>query len=295
MRRKTTKEFIEEIKIKSPNIEIIGEYKNQRTRIKVRCKQCGREYMANPISLLVGCGCAKCSGTLKKTHEQFIDEIQFLNNNIEIMSNYVGSKDKLKVKCKDCGYMWETTPNHLLCGSGCKKCAGTLKKTTEQFISEMKIKHPTITVKGEYINNREKVLCECQECGKEFMGIPHAMLDGGSDCPRCNSSAGERKIRSWLDERNIDYLQEYCFDDCKEVRVLPFDFYIKDRNLVIEYDGSQHYKPNDYFGGLNGFEYTKKHDNIKTTYCNKHNIKLLRIPYFKFNQIDEILNSNLAN
>ncbi|HJI48865.1 MAG TPA: hypothetical protein OIL97_04875 [Oscillospiraceae bacterium] len=294
MRRKTNEEFINEIKEKSPSIEVIGTYINQRTKIEVRCNLCGNVYFANPISLLMGCGCATCSGVNKKTSEQFFDEIKSKNPNIDIISNYVNSKTKIKVKCKKCDFVWEVTPNSLLSGRGCPKCAGTQRKSNEQFLDEMSKKHPTITVIGKYKNNRTKVLCKCNKCGIEFMGIPHAMLDANNDCPNCKASTGERKIRDWLDKNNIQYVREYCFENCKDVRALPFDFYIENIKTVIEYDGVQHYKPNDFFGGNNTFEITQKHDKIKNTYCKEHNINLLRIPYYEFDNIDTILNNHLA-
>lgn len=74
---------------------------------------------------------------------------------------------------------------------------------------------------------------------------------------------------------------------------LPFDFYIPKNNILIEYDGEQHYKSVKMWGGDNAFEKRKLHDSIKTKYCLDNKIKLLRIPYWDFDNIDEILNSEL--
>ena len=64
-----------------------------------------------------------------------------------------------------------------------------------------------------------------------------------------------------------------------------FDFYLPDKNILIEYDGSQHFDKTSKF-------YSKdliQTDKIKNEYCSKNNIHLIRIPYTKFNQIEEIL------
>ena len=63
--------------------------------------------------------------------------------------------------------------------------------------------------------------------------------------------------------------------------------------FVIEYDGKQHFKPVDIFGGQDGFEETQLHDQIKTQYCKDNNIELIRIPYWEKDNIEEILNHKL--
>lgn len=75
--------------------------------------------------------------------------------------------------------------------------------------------------------------------------------------------------------------------------MLPFDFYLPEYNLCIEYDGEQHFKPVDFANkgrewADKQFEIRRTCDEIKTEYCKKNNIKLLRIPYFK--NIEEELN-----
>lgn len=65
-------------------------------------------------------------------------------------------------------------------------------------------------------------------------------------------------------------------------------FYLPQLNLLIEYDGIQHFKCVDYFGGEIGLKKIKKNDLIKNNYCMVKNIKLLRIKYVNFNEIEEI-------
>lgn len=77
-------------------------------------------------------------------------------------------------------------------------------------------------------------------------------------------------------------------------RNLIFDFAIFDKNDnlfgLIEFDGVQHFKPIEIFGGDKALEYTKLRDNIKNEYCKNNNIKLLRIPYTEFKNLNDILN-----
>ena len=109
---------------------------------------------------------------------------------------------------------------------------------------------------------------------------PYSILSG-CGCPQCNESKGERSIRQWLQLHNIAYISQKSFSDCRDKKPLPFDYYLPDYNTVIEYDGEQHYRPVEFFGGTKHFEKVSYHDRIKNDYCKAHNISLLRIPYFK--------------
>jgi very-short-patch-repair endonuclease len=60
---------------------------------------------------------------------------------------------------------------------------------------------------------------------------------------------------------------------------LPFDFYLPEYNLIIEFDGDQHYRNTEKFGKNGGFERIQKHDKMKNEYCEKNNIHLLRLTY----------------
>lgn len=53
------------------------------------------------------------------------------------------------------------------------------------------------------------------------------------------------------------------------------------------------YKAVDYFGGEEALKSTQSRDKIKTNYCKEHSIKLIRIPYWEFDNIEEILNKEL--
>ena len=64
---------------------------------------------------------------------------------------------------------------------------------------------------------------------------------------------------------------------------------ISTENLAIEYDGEQHFKPIKYFGGKDKLKKQIKNDVRKNYYCASHNIKLIRIPYWKFDKINTIL------
>lgn len=107
-----------------------------------------------------------------------------------------------------------------------------------------------------------------------------------------NFSKGARKIANILDKMGIPYEQEYTFDDLVGVddnHPLRFDFKISlsDRDIFIEYDGEQHYRPVTFFGGEESYEKLKKYDSLKDDYIhNRPNSVLYRIPYYDEFKID---------
>lgn len=158
--------------------------------------------------------------------------------------------------------------------------------------------------KDEYINQDIKNLkIVCPRCHDNIFttSLKHFCQHGGQSCPECyrKESVGERRIRQWLTDNNIEFIQEKWFGDCRDKNPLPFDFYIPHINTIIEFDGQQHFKETHFFSHSNPkfnnsiTSYIKYHDNIKTDYCISNNINLIRIPYTEINNIENILEQNL--
>ena len=77
----------------------------------------------------------------------------------------------------------------------------------------------------------------------------------------------------------------------KYCTMLPFDFYLPNQNICIEYDGEQHFKPIEKFGGQENLKNVQNRDKIKTEFCEKQGITLIRIPYtLNFKKIPEFIN-----
>lgn len=252
-----------------------------------------------------GSGCPNCYGNVKKKYEEVVKLAYDKNNNIEILGvednkEFKNVKTKLKVKCKIDGYEWVASAGSLIAthNSGCPKCAGNLQKTTESFKEECYMRNKNIKMIGKYTGIYNKVKFKCSICETEFERVAHHVISHGLFCPHCNLSAGELKIKEFLNKNNVAYIPQYKFQDCKDIKSLPFDFYLPDYNTLIEYDGRQHFKVS-YFGNeteeqaKENLLVTQKHDQIKTKYCEDNNIKLLRIPYWNYNNVENILEEEL--
>ena len=97
-------------------------------------------------------------------------------------------------------------------------------------------------------------------------------------------------FKSWTLIRPNDHLKGQGCSICKSRNVnLKFDFYLPKYNTCIEYDGEQHFKSVEYFGGYISLIETKERDEIKNKFCLDNKIKLLRIPFNKYDDIEKIL------
>lgn len=153
------------------------------------------------------------------------------------------------------------------------------RKSFYKYIEKKKYYHLS-----PYIGNEEKILIDFG-CGHKNHWTKPIRVKSGLGCPVCNQSKGELQIASILDKNNIKYFRQCKFDGLKHKDYLKVDFYIPDINLIIEYDGIQHFEPVDFGEKDKGkihqkFEKTKYRDNLKNEYCNIRNINILRIPYW---------------
>lgn len=123
--------------------------------------------------------------------------------------------------------------------------------------------------------------CQCQ-CGTIKNVLSHNLVNGASlSCGGHNNvSKGNYKISQLLLQSKIPYETQKKFETCKDKTYLPFDFYVNNQYL-IEYDGKQHYEKINFFD----YDYTHKHDLIKSNWCKQSNIPLIRIPYTHFDNL----------
>ena len=272
---KTTKDFIENSKNKHGDRYdySLSDYINARTKVKIICPEHG-EFEQIPRQHESGYNCPKCSGR-NKTNEEFINEIKLIHGDIYEYSKveYKNNRDKIKIICNKHGEFEQKPKDHLL-GKGCPKCVGK-NMNTDDYIRKAKLVHGnrydySLVI---YTKARNKIKIICPIHG-EFEQTANSHLNG-KGCPMCKESKGEKIIREYLIDNNIHFVPQYKFPDCKNIRQLPFDFYLPDYNTCIEYNGEQHYKPMRFLGGEEKFIQTQKNDKIKYDYCKNNSINLL--------------------
>ena len=251
-------------------------------KVIINCPKHGK-FLQTPSNHLLGSGCPKCKRLnqkdilkrFKKVHGNKYDYSKVL---------FKTTNDKVEIICPEHGSFFQYPYNHFI--KGCPRCSKNIIKSQEEHIEDFKKVHENKYdySKVRYLNTMTKVEIICPEHGSFFQKPSDHKC--GCGCPKCGrKSKGERKIQEFLESKNIEYLREY-----KLFKKYRFDFYVPNKNILIEFDGIQHFKPIEYFGGEKGFKETCLRDKEKDIYCRENDIKLIRISYKDFDKIEELLN-----
>lgn len=298
--QKTSEQYKEEISLKNPKVELIGDYIGAKIKSEHKCKICGHVWLVAPTDILSGNGCPKCVGR-DVSFQEFLEKFeQTGDKNLILTGNYINLTTKIDGYCKVCGYQISIEPNRLLKGVGCRHCKmisnGINKRNThKQFILKMKSSNPSIKIIGKYITSHDIIKVQCLSCGYVWEDIADTLLR--ARCPNCQAFKLESIVRRWLDNNDIYYKKCKKYNDLVGVGggKLSYDFYLPKYDLLIECQGGQHEHPIEYFGGIKKFIKQKIHDTRKRKYAHEHNINLLEIWYYENNKIDKILTQTLNN
>ena len=208
-----------------------------------------------------------------------------------LTKEYVNNKTKLNIIC-DKGHEWHPTfDNFINKNRRCRKCAD-IQNGINQRLPWKEVTsrvepygYKLITTEKEYINQDSKLKAYCPNGHIYEFSINN--FQQGKRCSKCLMSSGEQEISRILSKYSIEYIFNYRFKD-EAVKTKPFDFKIYNKNICIEYDGQQHFHM-QFDKTL--LELMNQHysDNIKTQFCKNNNIQLIRIPYWEFNNIEQIL------
>ena len=167
----------------------------------------------------------------------------------------------------------------------CHKYSMSYNVNLENLIGK---KYNKLTIANAYRAKRKsgmseiRVDCLC-DCGRQRDNITLSKVRDGIfySCKFCAKSISsmEMLVHETLKKNNIDFIHQKKFSDCKDIFELPFDFYLPSLNILIECDGSQHFEKHHFNNSNTDFQKIQYHDQLKTEYANKNNIKLIRFNY----------------
>lgn len=278
---------------------------NTKHKITIKCNTCNKllSMRANHhTSTRNPQTCKYCNKkisdvNLTKPHDTYL--IEFSNrwgDEYLLLDNYVHSAKHISIKCNACDTVITKRPDHALHGKYLCPCKIPLRLSEENFIKKSDKKHNN---RYEYTNvkytgYRNPVTIICKKHGP-FSITPEVHLMG-IGCKKCSESSGETKIECELMLHHIAFVRQKRFSDCKYKKPLPFDFYIPDRNICIEYNGEQHYKPTRFRGmshqkSIDAFTLQQLKDSIKSDYCKQKNMELITIPYWDKSNISDIISA----
>ena len=126
-KKKSVEQFITEMESIFSNLRLIGPYTNVNIKTKFKCIIHDFEFDAYPCNILAGHGCRKCGAeknakSRRKSHDQFVAEMAIINNDIEVIGQYIDVKTKVLVRCKIDGNVWAADPKKLRRGVKCAVC-----------------------------------------------------------------------------------------------------------------------------------------------------------------------------
>lgn len=259
------------------------EYISSTKKIRIICSIHG-EFSITPSNHLAGSGCKECYFFTKRGDKlNFIEKSKIIHEN-KYSYEYVEYKNantKVKIICNEHGEFFQKPYDHMNKKMRCPLCTKNKKYTAETFIDVANklhnFKYDYSSMKFDGIN--KEICIICPEHGETYQTPRnHIRTVGCNECSLINkTSKPVKNIKKILSKYNV--ISEYIFDDCKNKKPLPFDLYIPEINICIEYDGRQHYEPIEHWGGVESLKCIQHNDKIKTQYCKDNNIFLLRIKY----------------
>lgn len=297
--RKDNDYFRKEVqKLVGDEYSIIGDYINTHTKITFKHNVCGNEFDMTPHNFIVGQRCRYCQHrSYPKTTDEFKKELyNLVGDEYTLEDVYTNSITKVNFRHKLCGKLWNATPNEILSGYRCIHCYGNVLLSHEEFERRVYNQRGNeYSVVGKYKNFSTKVSMKHNKCGCMWDVAPSTFLGKKSGCPKCNQSKGESRTERYLLNNGINYIPQMKYSDLVGVNNMPFsyDFYLPDYNILVEYQGQQHEHAVAWFGGEERFARQQEIDKMKRDYAKKHNIDLLEIWYYDFENIEKILESRL--
>ena len=189
---------------KSPEVQILSDYIDSKTKIKCRCTLCGNIWYSLPANIRKGRGCPNCAKgkaaqTKNKKSKERLFEYVSKNCSFHIVGNYINSTSKIECRCDICGHTWFPFPSNILKGQGCPKCGR--KSCGEKLkISDVDIQKsiPDSLELLNYTRSGAKALFRCRKCGYEWFTIPSKVINRHQSCPKCQN----------LVKTNEDFLKE---------------------------------------------------------------------------------------
>lgn len=282
---------------------------NKNKSFDVSCKHCCQKYensFAHHIEVELG--------------EPLGKYWDFERNTLNPYHIYKSSKNKVWIKChneevnelnglkkKDYHESYEIKCNDFITGNRCSSCnprgnqkVHPLDSFGYKYFDKAQSWHPDNKISPFKVapGSNKKYKFICPDCGYKFYKGIQKISSEDQWCSKCSMSKGEKKIATWLRYNGIEYEYEKEFDGLTGLGGgnLSYDFYLPDYNLLIEYQGRQHE------GYIQGFQKVYcdylnqvEHDERKRKYSKIHNIRLIEIWYYDFDNIEEILNKECSS
>lgn len=268
---------IKRAELRQPDLLLGQIWRGHRARYKYICSKHG-EYSHVFKNHYDRNGCRKCIvAHIKNKLIYQIEDVEKKYPDLVKGQTWSGARQKYKFKCSIHGFYFQNFSNHTQ-GYECPKCgydrgAAKQKLTTVDF--ERRCRD---AIKGQkWINAHTKYRFLCNKHGEYRQ--PFNVHVQGVGCSRCSESHGEKEIHTILTKLNIAFNRQKRFENCRNSKPLPFDFFLSNHRTLIEFHGSQHYEIVLAWGGRRALQRTQRHDRIKRLWCRRNKYRLIVVPY----------------
>lgn len=292
-------EVTEHIHTKFPDWQFkVLDYQKNNIPCHIQCLQCNeiKEYkqLSHLLTKQTPCICTSQASQYKSIQQiKELEQFFKTNNEFDLVEwtrmNDAKHKPAVTIYHTSCGRAFTRRTTVFYKDRTCPHCTGHALPDTIEMAQRCKDRGYTLLT--EYKTLQDKVLIRHDKCGFIWGIKPYRFykeLDG--DCPQCNRqlSRGERRIMEYLESHNIKYDREHSFD-WQSHKAYRYDYYIPEYNLIIEYNGIQHYEETNFLHS--SLETNNEHDQIKMNEAIANNYNYLVIPYTHYTQIAEILDN----
>lgn len=297
-------------------------YKNRKTKVTLFCKKHSLSFQRTPANLLKGYGCPCCNKELGRTYKNTVeadyiperrnlcwDTDRFIKESEYIFGkgtfdyskcHYVNSKIPVTLIHVSTGKEFSVRPTEHLRHPAYRD---TDSKYYEGTTDEQKIYYYADCVRREltskvyipmqHVESYKRFKCICPIHGEFFTDLIN--IHKGVGCPDCTpkgESLGERAVRRYLQQKGIEYIQEYTIRDKRYFDTFArIDFYVPGKNMFIEFQGEQHYNiaVSKITHNSRRWQQQKKRDNHLRAYSESKGISLVEIPYTYRNNVSVFL------
>jgi len=274
-------------KIEKLGYKLLGKYQGMYVKIKIRCPK-GHILFVNPYSA--------CKGRCKKCHykdmtinsDEVIKMIQ--SKNMIPLSKNPQLRKLCLIKCKKCHKKFKILPQCMKQKKSwsCPHCRST------NFLYWLKNHRKDLKVVGEYNGSDNISIFKCSK-GHIFKCRGNDIKNHGANCSVCysqNTHINEDNTYKYLKKffKKSDIVRKFQIVNPrkKPQKNVFVDFFIPKINLMIEYNGTQHYGPVKAWKGEEGYRKQRLRDLWLKRWCKKHFMRLLVIDGRKYKR-DEIL------
>lgn len=292
-------------------------YISKKSKISVICKIHG-EFLIPAFSHLNGINCPLCvkEASVKSrtmNPEDFFNKCKVIHDNKYIYerNSYKTMTKTIIYFCQIHGKKTQQAQSHLK-GSGCNECAELERRNTRRTnaeiafweqVKEFGVSNKYDLSKFKYMGAFKKSIAICKKHG-EFK-ISADNLKRGKGCRKCRESIGEKIISEWLSFNKIEFIDEaianHYFGDSlfvADIKRTKYDFLLPKEKMILEFDGEQHFTYADFKGKRTQKSYDEwltslKRDDLKDELAHNSGYKVIRIPFWERDNIEDILDQLL--